>query len=645
MMNYSRFAPQWCILFFCMAALVQLAQAQQTAVRSNVIGDKVYLEIDLDGLQANLDSLFAQSAASSSALGSLTWADLLDQGTSPGMDVSFFGYDLTGLGQVTSSATLTADSLVLNKDAQIVGRLSLGGVATLSDSLKVQGVVEFADSLRVVKSVSIGERLFVSGITTMGDSLHVVGNVDLAALFNVAGAATFGSTVDVSGVATFGDSLVVEGVAVLQDSLSVAGNAHLRQDLQVDGHLNLGGDLTVNGESTFNDTAHFAAPALFGDSASFAGNVNMAGGLSVTSLTINGVDIPAMDDTDELPEGSSNLYFTNSRAQGAFTAGTGVSLTSGTIAIGQPVATTDDVTFDELAADSVSASGSLEVSGKATFSDSLLVASGANFSATLVADSLVSAGLSLSGGLRIQDGNQAAGKVLTSDLAGNATWQTATSPYTAGTGVDVTSNVISIGQAVGTTNDVTFADLNVDSARTTAFRLQNGTQGTDYVLSSDANGNARWKELGAAKSPVFGVMNPSAPIQPINSASYCTGSYIDIPPGSWAVNVGLVMTTGTLHAGGYWVRTMLSTDCATNTPPTYVTGGPMMVAGMLSSHSPYGFLTGVVMVENTGTSAQRLYIWREYCDVWSGADGNLTLANFARGVYGEDYLYAMPMNN
>lgn len=644
-MNHFLTALRRSTLFFGLAGMSYLTYAQQTAVRSNVIGDKVFLEIDVNGLQANLDSLFAQSASSSAALGSISWADVLEEGTSPGTDVAFFGYDLTGVGQLTSMGTLTADSLVLNKDAQIVGRLTLGDVAMFSDSLKVNGVVEFADSLRVVRSVSVGDRLFVSGITSLGDSLHVVGNVNLAALLHVEGAATFGSTLDVAGVASFGDSLVVQGVAVLQDSVDVAGNAHMRQDLQVDGDLIAGGNLTVHGESTFNDTARFAAPALFGDSASFAGNVNMAGDLSVASLTINGVEIPALEDSDDLTEGSTNLYFTDSRAQGAFTAGTGVSLTSGTIAIGQSVAITDDVTFDELAADSISASGMLTVSGKVTLEDSLRVASGANFGATVVADSLVTAGLSLAGGLRIQDGNQAAGKVLTSDLSGNATWQTATAPYTAGTGVAVASNVISIGQAVGTTNDVTFADLNVDSARTTAFRLQDGSEGLDYVMSSDADGNAGWKELAAAKSPVFGVMNASAPINPINSADYCTGTYIDIPPGAWAVNLGFIVNMSAAHSGGYWIRLVLSTDCGTLSAPTTIAGGPSMVAGMKSENAPYAFISGVIMMDNPGTSPQRIYLWRVGSQAVNGADANLTMLNFAQGYFLEDYLYALPLND
>lgn len=92
----------------------------------------------------------------------------------------------------------------------------------------------------------------------------------------------------------------------------------------------------------------------------------------------------ATKDTDDLNEGTTNLYFTNTRSREAisatdtggdgslsydnstgvitytgpsasevrahFSAGTGVTITNGQIAIGQPVATTDDVTFDDITA-------------------------------------------------------------------------------------------------------------------------------------------------------------------------------------------------------------------------------------------------------------------------------------------------------
>jgi len=52
--------------------------------------------------------------------------------------------------------------------------------------------------------------------------------------------------------------------------------------------------------------------------------------------------------TDDLSEGSANLYFTNARARGAISAGTGITITNGQISIGQAVATTSIVNFLQL---------------------------------------------------------------------------------------------------------------------------------------------------------------------------------------------------------------------------------------------------------------------------------------------------------
>ena len=61
----------------------------------------------------------------------------------------------------------------------------------------------------------------------------------------------------------------------------------------------------------------------------------------------------ATKDTDDLSEGSSNLYHTAARARAALSASTGVSYnsTSGAISIGQPVGTGDSVQFNDVTAD------------------------------------------------------------------------------------------------------------------------------------------------------------------------------------------------------------------------------------------------------------------------------------------------------
>jgi hypothetical protein len=74
-------------------------------------------------------------------------------------------------------------------------------------------------------------------------------------------------------------------------------------------------------------------------------------------------------DTDALSEGSTNLYFTDTRARSAISGGTGVTYTpsTGVIEIGQDVATTSDVTFNDATFDGeVTIEGDLTVKGTTT---------------------------------------------------------------------------------------------------------------------------------------------------------------------------------------------------------------------------------------------------------------------------------------
>ena len=72
-------------------------------------------------------------------------------------------------------------------------------------------------------------------------------------------------------------------------------------------------------------------------------------------------------DTDNLSEGTTNLYFTTTRARASFTAGTGVTITDGEIAIGQDVATDSNVTFGNITGSAISGT-------TGTFSDDVSIA-------------------------------------------------------------------------------------------------------------------------------------------------------------------------------------------------------------------------------------------------------------------------------
>lgn len=106
-------------------------KAQSSAVETVQAGSKVFLEINAQQLQTELNSLFnATSGAANS-----DWNTVLTNGSNPGMDVNFSGYDAIGFGHINADGTVTADSLVLNKDASVTGMITV-------DSLKVTDVIQ-----------------------------------------------------------------------------------------------------------------------------------------------------------------------------------------------------------------------------------------------------------------------------------------------------------------------------------------------------------------------------------------------------------------------------------------------------------------------------------------------------------------------
>ena len=123
--------------------------------------------------------------------------------------------------------------------------------------------------------------------------------------------------------------------------------------------------------------------------------------------------IQTKDNTDEITEGSTNLYFTTTRARDAFSASTGISITSGAIS------STITQYTDALARGAVSVTDS-GGDGSLAYNSSTGVITYTGPSAT--------------------------------DVRAH---------FSAGTGVTITDGAVAIGQAVGTGSNVTFNDLTV----------------------------------------------------------------------------------------------------------------------------------------------------------------------------------------
>jgi hypothetical protein len=186
--------------------------------------------------------------------------------------------------------------------------------------------------------------------------------------------------------------------------------------------------------------------------------------------------IQTKDNSDEITEGSTNLYFTNTRARGAFSASTGISITDGAIS------TSITQYTDALARASVSVTdsggdGSLaynnttgvftftgpsasDVRAHFTASTGISITSGAISSTiTQYTDALARASVSVtdSGG----DGSLAYNNTTGVITYTGPSAADVRAHFSAGTGVTITDGAVAIGQAVGTGSNVTFNDVTV----------------------------------------------------------------------------------------------------------------------------------------------------------------------------------------
>ena len=217
--------------------------------------------------------------------------------------------------------------------------------------------------------------------------------------------------------------------------------------LEVRAHLSAtdaGGDGSLSYDSTtgvFTYTGPSAAEARAHLSAGIGISYNSATG--VISATIGSFD------TDDIAEGSTNLYYTDARVRNALSGGTGVTfnVTSGAISIGQAVGTTDNVTFNDVVVD-----GNLTVSGTTTSINTETIEVSDNI---IVLNSNATGAASVSAGIEIERGN---------DTNVTLLWDEAANKWTVGAGIfvaamfegDVTGNLT--GNVTGQVSDVSNHD-------------------------------------------------------------------------------------------------------------------------------------------------------------------------------------------
>jgi len=121
-------------------------------------------------------------------------------------------------------------------------------------------------------------------------------------------------------------------------TVDVTGTGYTRSLLNADLEGNVTGTVSSLSNHDTNDLVE-GSVNLYYTNARADARVNLQTGVNLDLSN---------KDTDDLSEGSTNLYFTTARARASFSAGTGVTITNGQIAIGQAVATTSNVNFNRI---------------------------------------------------------------------------------------------------------------------------------------------------------------------------------------------------------------------------------------------------------------------------------------------------------
>jgi hypothetical protein len=197
------------------------------------------------------------------------------------------------------------------------------------------------------------------------------------------------ATSKVAAEATARDAAIAAAVAGKDNTDEITeGTTNLYfTNARARGAVSASGDLSYNGTTgVFSFTQNKAWSALTGTPTTVAGyGITNAYTKTEVDSAIS-TAVAGKDNTDEITEGTTNLYFTNARARGAVSAGTGISYNSTTGVI------TNTITqyTDAAARSAVSASGSLSynsTTGVFSFTDAVTSVAGKTGAVTLaVAD-------------------------------------------------------------------------------------------------------------------------------------------------------------------------------------------------------------------------------------------------------------------
>ena len=249
---------------------------------------------------------------------------------------------------------------ILDGNSTLPSNLSVGNGDTSGGSLKL---LEDSDNGTNFTALKAADSLAASVTFTLpaadGTSGQVLGTDASGNLSFISTTSTIGGASDTNFT-----SLADGHVAIYDNDTSMWLNKAVSGDVTMSdtGVFTLGADV-ADGSNIADDSIaaeHLASNAVVFASVDGAAVITSAEGIAsnstsdvtfpttkaVADLVASKDDLSELTgDTDDVTEGSTNLYYTDARVNSHLSGGTGVTYTDGAIVIGQDVATSSNVTF------------------------------------------------------------------------------------------------------------------------------------------------------------------------------------------------------------------------------------------------------------------------------------------------------------
>jgi len=196
----------------------------------------------------------------------------------------------------------------------------------------------------------------------------------------------------------------------------------------------------------------------------------------------------------------------------------------------------------------------------------------------------------------------------------------------------------------------------IAGAPITGFKLADGNQFNQYVLTSDATGIGTWKR--AALTTIMGTQPNTDGIgddtfkTSVVTAWQSTHQYITLPPGKWRVDVVQLLrydgSTVQLATSDYmWVRFTFGDSDTATAPTSDFIGAAKYVSGNIfgptvAGANKYGLAQGSVLIDNTGTTAKSYYLLSGN-STSSVTDVNKKLLRLGGSFWAENIITAFPI--